>query len=72
MYSQPWSPRPSTTAMAPLLRTAKRSPARPAMNTSPPVAPYSTVLPASTGAGTHRQTRRAVEAAAQRLPAAGG
>ena len=29
MYSQPWSPIPSTTACAPLLRTAKRSPARP-------------------------------------------
>ena len=29
MYSQPWSPTPSTTAEAPLLRTAKRSPARP-------------------------------------------
>ncbi len=27
MYSQPWSPTPSTTAAAPLLRTAKRSPA---------------------------------------------
>ena len=31
MYSQPWSPTPSTTAFAPLLRTAKRSPARPAI-----------------------------------------
>ena len=30
MYSQPWSPTPSTTAEAPLLRTAKRSPAMPA------------------------------------------
>jgi len=29
MYSQPWSPAPSTTAKAPLLRTAKRSPATP-------------------------------------------
>src|SRR3546814_8927086 len=29
MYSQPWSPVPSTTAMAPELRTAKRSPATP-------------------------------------------
>ena len=29
MYSQPWSPTPSTTAMAPELRTAKRSPATP-------------------------------------------
>ena len=29
MYSQPWSPTPSTTAVAPLLRTQKRSPTRP-------------------------------------------
>ena len=29
MYSQAWSPTPSTTALAPLLRTANRSPARP-------------------------------------------
>ena len=29
MYSQPWSPTPSTTAVAPELRTAKRSPAMP-------------------------------------------
>ena len=29
MYSQPWSPTPSTTAIAPELRTAKRSPATP-------------------------------------------
>src|SRR4026207_2005986 len=29
MYSQPWSPTPSTTAVAPLLRTAKRSPPPP-------------------------------------------
>ena len=29
MYSQPWSPTPSTTACAPELRTAKRSPATP-------------------------------------------
>jgi hypothetical protein len=29
MYSQPWSPTPSTTATAPELRTAKRSPATP-------------------------------------------
>ena len=31
MYSQPCCPTPSTTARAPLLRTAKRSPTRPAM-----------------------------------------
>ena len=29
MYSQPWSPTPSTTASTPLLRTQKRSPATP-------------------------------------------
>jgi hypothetical protein len=29
MYSQPWSPTPSTTAVAPELRTQKRSPTRP-------------------------------------------
>src|SRR5439155_993158 len=48
MYSQPWSPTPSTTALAPELRTAKRSPARPRKNALPLVAPYSTVLPIST------------------------
>ena len=45
MYSQPWSPVPSTTAVAPDRRTAKRSPATPLKNASPLVAPYSTVLP---------------------------
>src|SRR5690242_1055624 len=45
MYSHPWSPTPSTTAAAPELRTANRSPTRPRMNSSPPVAPYRTVLP---------------------------
>ena len=39
MYSQPWSPTPSTTAFAPELRTAKRSPARPRKNALPSVAP---------------------------------
>ena len=39
MYSQPWSPTPSTTAVAPELRTANRSPTRPRTKTSPPVAP---------------------------------
>ena len=47
MYSQPWSPTPSTTASAPELRTAKRSPASPRKNARPAVAPYSTVLPTS-------------------------
>jgi len=45
MYSQPFEPQPSTTAVAPELRTAKRSPAWPAANSLPPVAPYNTVLP---------------------------
>ena len=45
MYSQQWSPVPSTTAQAPELRTAKRSPARPAANRAPPMAPYREVLP---------------------------
>ena len=44
MYSQQWSPVPSTTAQAPELRTAKRSPARPAANSAPPMAPYSVVF----------------------------
>ena len=35
MYSQPWSPTPSTTAVAPEFRTANRSPARPAANKLP-------------------------------------
>ena len=39
MYSQPWSPTPSTMARAPELRTAKRSPARPAAKRAPLVAP---------------------------------
>ena len=39
MYSQPWSPTPSTTAVAPELRTQNRSPTTPRMNTLPPVAP---------------------------------
>ena len=39
MYSQPWSPTPSTTAVAPELRTANRSPAMPLKNASPLVAP---------------------------------
>ena len=39
MYSQPCGPMPSTTASAPLLRTAKRIPARPTRCSRPPVAP---------------------------------
>ena len=48
MYSQPWSPTPSTTALAPELRTAKRSPTTPRKNARPRVAPYRIVLPAIT------------------------
>ena len=45
MYSHPWSPTPSTTAVAPELRTQKRSPAIPFINALPLVAPYSATLP---------------------------
>ena len=48
MYSQPKSPTPSTTAVAPELRTANRSPASPSTNSRPPVAPNSAKLPIST------------------------
>ena len=48
MYSQPLAPQPSTTATAPELRTQKRSPACPAANNRPEVAPYRTVLPMMT------------------------
>src|SRR5262249_51259274 len=58
MYSQAWSPVPSTMAVAPLLRTMNRSPTRPATNTCPPVAPYSTVLPASTASPASPAGRR--------------
>mmetsp|Transcript_15792 Transcript_15792/g.54910 ORF Transcript_15792/g.54910 Transcript_15792/m.54910 type:complete len:207 (-) Transcript_15792:1517-2137(-) len=50
MYSQQWSPAPMTTAVAPELRTAKRSPARPAANSRPPVAPNRQALPTMTEA----------------------
>ena len=46
MYSQPWAPIPSTTAVAPELRTAKRIPARPTRWSRPLVAPYRQVFPA--------------------------
>ncbi len=39
MYSQPWSPIPSTTADAPEFLTQNRSPAIPFMYASPAVAP---------------------------------
>ena len=39
MYSQQWLPAPSITATAPEFRTANRSPAWPAANSLPAVAP---------------------------------
>ena len=39
MYSQPFEPQPSITTLAPELRTANRSPARPAAKRWPSVAP---------------------------------
>ena len=39
MYSQPWSPTPSTTRVTPELRIAKRSPACPLMKIRPEVPP---------------------------------
>ena len=48
MYSQPHMPRPSTTAVAPELRTANRWPARPFTNMRPLVAPIRVTLPTIT------------------------
>ncbi len=70
MYSQPWSPQPSTTATAPELRTAKRSPATPWKYASPAIAPYSTVLPTmmfSVGSRLHRRLAHDDAAAGQAL-----
>ncbi len=63
MYSQAWSPTPSTTAVAPELRTANRSPTTPRMNTSPLVAPYRMTLPAMmfSSATNVRRGRRAAD-----------
>jgi hypothetical protein len=47
MYSHAWSPAPSATAVAPELRTQKRSATMPRMKTVPLVAPYSATLPAA-------------------------
>ncbi len=58
MYSQPWSPVPSTTAVAPERRTAKRSPATPLKKASPAIAPYSTVLPTMMLLGGRRRGSR--------------
>ena len=51
-------PAPSTTASAPELRTAKRSPAVPAAYSSPPVAPYRQVLPMITVSRATKLERR--------------
>ncbi|CQA12403.1 Uncharacterised protein [Mycobacteroides abscessus] len=48
MYSHRNSPVPSTTAVAPEFRTAKRSPAWPWTNSRPPEAPKSAKLPMRT------------------------
>ena len=45
MYSQQWSPTPSTTAVAPELRTANRSPAIPLIKACPFTAPNKQTLP---------------------------
>ena len=45
MYSQPFEPHPSTTAIPPEFLTANLSPAFPEANNLPSVAPYKTVLP---------------------------
>ncbi len=47
MYSQPWAPSPSTTASAPLFRTANRIPARPTTWSRPAVAPKRQTFPAA-------------------------
>ena len=48
IYSHPFEPHPSTTAVAPELRTQKRSPTLPLASNNPEVAPYNTVLPIMT------------------------
>ena len=58
MYSQPWAPTPSTTADAPLLRTANRMPARPTRCSRPPVAPYRQALPAMASSAARSSERR--------------
>ena len=61
MYSQPWSPTPSTTAVAPELRTQNRSPRRRAGRSRRDVAPYAIVLPAMI-CSSARERRRPVGA----------
>lgn len=48
MYSQAWSPTPSTTAMAPEFLTANLSDAIPLIYARPEVAPYRHTFPAIT------------------------
>ena len=45
IYSQPFVPQPSITAVAPEFLTANLSPASPEANRYPDVAPYNTVFP---------------------------
>ena len=45
IYSHPWSPTPSTTALAPEFLTQNLSPAIPLIYASPDVAPYKATLP---------------------------
>ena len=45
IYSHPFESHPSTIAVPPELRTANLSPALPAANNLPDVAPYKTVFP---------------------------
>lgn len=48
MYSQPWSPTPSTTVTTPEFLTEKRSAAIPRKNAFPLVAPYKQTFPTIT------------------------
>ena len=45
IYSHPWSPTPSTTAVAPEFLTQNLSPAIPLIYASPLVAPYNVTFP---------------------------
>ncbi len=58
MYSHAWSPTPSTTALAPELRTQKRSPTLPRRKISPLVAPKPMTLPATICASAVNWTSR--------------
>src|SRR5256885_998482 len=73
MYSQQWSPAPSITASAPELRTAKRSPARPAAYSSPPgggPTPQPVLAPAPRDPAREARAEGAVEVAELIVPSA--